>query len=195
MNQNVIRNLISTLKQYLQPSSINTHEVLTPDNKEEVLKLGHTTIEALHQLQIDLPITDWRIKTHESFIQKINKYLNYDNPVPISVAVNDLLACRIITDEYSEVYEALFSDLTLVIHSDHGYRAIHGYIGDSSHLPIEVQFHTAHDHTFNMWNREYVYKKDETYGEDLREAYELGKIKTLSDYVTMYNNYYLNTGA
>ena len=126
----------------------------------------------------------YRIKS----LQSIN--LKYDRYYPareIGTCFNDILGIRIIVLDYDidlSDENIRHVDMSNGKKNDDGYRGYHIYYKKSNfHYPIEVQFFTKRDYTFNMWLHKYVYKyKDNMIGIKLKGLYDRGIIQNEDDF-------------
>ena len=126
----------------------------------------------------------YRIKS----LQSINlKYDRYYPAKEIGTCFNDILGIRIIVLDYDidlSDENIRHVDMSNGKKNDDGYRGYHIYYKKSNfHYPIEVQFFTKRDYTFNMWLHKYVYKyKDNMIGIKLKGLYDRGIIQNEDDF-------------
>lgn len=126
-------------------------------------------------------VVPFRIKTKQSVQKKLNKYKDTD--VTLQHVFKDLLACRVIVDEYPDVLEN--KHLERILHED-DYRALHYvYTKSRYHYPIEIQFWRKEDVLFNTLSHTYLYKANakQEVCEEMRHLYDIGKIKNEEDFV------------
>ncbi len=130
---------------------------------------------------------DYRIKSLQSISKKFDRY--YPDKQMRKV-FNDILGFRAFCDSYKQVLELenelyRVADMSYGKSNDDGYRGVHLYYQvDNSYYPIEIQFNTLFDRQLNNWLHDYIYKKcyPLKVGKQLREQYELGKIRTEEDF-------------
>ncbi len=156
--------------------------------KEDVMEEMKQYTEWLYQKEVlDDIALDYRIKSLQSISMKFDRY--YPDKQMRKV-FNDILGFRAFCDSYKQVLE-LENDIYRVADmsdgksNDDGYRGVHLYYQiDNSHYPIEIQFNTLFDRQLNNWLHDYVYKKSypQEVGRQLREQYEMGKIRTEEDF-------------
>lgn len=152
----------------------------------------YTTQLELQCLDTQIAI-DYRIKSEDSIRDKYDRY--YPNTEACKV-FNDILGFRAFCDDYTDIINAVSEELTIVDMSkgkrrDDGYRGVHVYFQiDNFHYPVELQFNTLFDRQLNNWLHDYVYKKAYPleYGQNLRSAYELGKITDLHSFEVILND-------
>lgn len=119
------------------------------------------------------------------------KYSKYYPSKEVEKVFNDILGIRITINSYASFDELELpcgsetADMRNGKASDDGYRGIHVYLQqDHFRYPIEVQFVTPMDKTFNEWlhDNTYKYVTDIEVGRKLRYLYEEGVIQNLEDF-------------
>lgn len=134
-----------------------------------------------------LPV-DYRIKSKQSIVLKFDRYWPDHQARKV---FNDLLGFRSMCDSY-DCLESLdsgqfkFVDISHGKSNDDGYRGVHIYYVDEPRCyPIEIQYNTFFDRQLNNWLHKYVYKlyADCTIGAELRSLYEVGKIRSESEFL------------
>jgi putative GTP pyrophosphokinase len=157
-------------------------------SKEDVMEEMKQYTEWLYQKEVlDDIALDYRIKSLQSISMKFDRY--YPDKQMRKV-FNDILGFRAFCDSYKQVLElenAIYrvADMSDGKSNDDGYRGVHLYYQiDNSYYPIEIQFNTLFDRQLNNWLHDYVYKKSypQEVGRQLREQYEMGKIRTEEDF-------------
>ncbi len=165
-------------------------------DKEELFDEIEAIIEFLVENEERIT-NEHRVKSFQSCLMKYDKY--YPS-TQAEKAFNDILGLRIIIDDYSlldvlELPECVkVADMRNGKANDDGYRGIHLYYQkDHMHYPIEIQFMTTRDRTFNEWLHIYLYKyvTDNAVGREMRLKYESGLIKTEDDFRKEVHRYVL----
>lgn len=128
-------------------------------------------------------IAPFRVKTVQSFRQKVEKYK--DRNKSLLVCCNDFIGCRFIVDSYPSIVE---SDKVSVFmrNKESGYKALHiSYQFDDYCYPIELQFWLTEDVNFNFWSRKYAYKLgvSDSIMSQIRQLYDLGEIKCEEEFI------------
>lgn len=126
-------------------------------------------------------VIPFRIKAKQSVLKKLNKYK--DRSVTLQHVFKDLLACRVIVDEYPDV--KLNSHIEKIEHTG-DYRAVHYVFTKSKyHYPIEIQYWKKEDVLFNTLSHTYLYKagQDKSICMKMREEYDNGRIKNEEDFL------------
>jgi putative GTP pyrophosphokinase len=143
---------------------------------------------------LDKIALDFRVKSEESIRSKYDRYYP-DHQV--RKVFNDIMGFRAFCDDYNDVLglgsvdKLRIADMSHGKAHDDGYRGIHVYYQlDSECYPIEIQFNTLYDRQLNNWLHDYLYKKNYSLsvGQEMRSAYENGKIHSAEDFEEVLKN-------
>lgn len=139
---------------------------------------------------------EWRLKSIESMLLKLNKYQRIENTSSnyyrLNSCLNDIIGFRIksIDDKNEVLYELEKQTAFRVVNLlqgkqvDDGYRAIHLYLETGSlNYPIEIQIWFEEDYDYNYWMHKYAYKiLEDKQLKELFKNYKNGKINSEKDF-------------
>lgn len=153
-------------------NKVNLTQTLRHIDINDMLKYRLNLHESINDYLIEADVKDitfyYRVKTSESIIDKVNRYLNRDNQYPTNNILNDIFGARIILS--SEIIAVILNNLdnwkeeyclkNWYLNDKDGYIGIHIYFKNKSNFyyPWELQIWDNKDVKKNIENHK-LYKR------------------------------------